>query len=744
MPGRDIYRQIIETVKNLQSDDPALKSVQEKMRALDEEMTGLMNPGKNGWETVDEEKKESLVEKYEDAAAAIQEYLKPADAAHPEDENKAEIRKSVETLRNFVQADLAALRAYNPEEEEKSLPTLLEDARSITLDGTNIQNLKTVGGNQSSRIPMTIDLNGKKVSGFFTVEKVYDPIKTIGDVFNGAMQKVPAENKEEARKFFENVLKSDKQFPKGERKLPDMTEEEMHGPKGRAVSFMFNCAKPGNDNSPMKTDQESILNAIAFKNNTSPERIKGVLGEKALKVLEEKILNVEVGLGARAGIPYQAKFGVRNVATSRMADLLGIPEVIARSHPMKIKMNDKVVEGVFMEKAKGVDRNHPSASDDFISGTPLEDSDPEGFRQAADLQVLDFICGNIDRHGANMFYLFDSQGNFCGVQGIDNDTSWGVLTSGKHTKNLAALNELQFVSEETARRIANLTPEQLRFTMHGLIEENCIDAAVVRLQMVQDQLKKQKDLTEEDLEVNNIEKETHPLLPLKKEDFRSDYFVNLRDKFKFSNIFTRVMSCIEQIALFRRRKGINPKKEPVTEVGNENRATRGGVLSQVNKSNSALEMLAKATKTGRTSQNYKDVEAALKEYRDFQKKLLDRMEDAGKKIQKGNTEDPEVFQKQRVSSGDLAEMREKIRKVKEAANKYLTEKIEDLGGEENASKYEKKRINSVRLVFQFAEEGLELKPEEREQLQINQRRTTEEVVRTMNRQDSDDSINVQI
>ncbi len=39
-------------------------------------------------------------------------------------------------------------------------------------------------------------------------------------------------------------------------------------------------------------------------------------------------------------------------------------------------------------------------------------------RDIADIQVLDYICGNIDRHGGNLFYDVDPKtGKIMGVQG---------------------------------------------------------------------------------------------------------------------------------------------------------------------------------------------------------------------------------------------------------------------------------------------------------------------------------------
>lgn len=66
--------------------------------------------------------------------------------------------------------------------------------------------------------------------------------------------------------------------------------------------------------------------------------------------------------GVRAGIG--SSISGRNVAMSRMANLLGIPSICARSQPVSIEVDGKRVKGVFMEKAEGHDLPDTPQSDD--------------------------------------------------------------------------------------------------------------------------------------------------------------------------------------------------------------------------------------------------------------------------------------------------------------------------------------------------------------------------------------------
>ena len=66
---------------------------------------------------------------------------------------------------------------------------------------------------------------------------------------------------------------------------------------------------------------------------------------------------------------------------STVADLLGMPEVLARAKPMKLKLTDGTeIEGTFMEQAKGLDIQNLSEQARQVDAESLEDTDGKGFR----------------------------------------------------------------------------------------------------------------------------------------------------------------------------------------------------------------------------------------------------------------------------------------------------------------------------------------------------------------------------
>ena len=85
------------------------------------------------------------------------------------------------------------------------------------------------------------------------------------------------------------------------------------------------------------------------------------------------------------------------------------------------------------------------------------------------LQVLDFLCGNVDRHAGNLSYQFDSYDSFDGTQGFDNDCAMGALvpTDGKGKNRLVGTRHLMAVSQKTYDRIQQLQPAVLKYALRG-------------------------------------------------------------------------------------------------------------------------------------------------------------------------------------------------------------------------------------------------------------------------------------
>lgn len=188
----------------------------------------------------------------------------------------------------------------------------------------------------------------------------------------------------------------------------------------------------------------------------------------------------------------------RNVATSRVAEALGIGNLIAKSETVEMQEpgQKKGRVGNFMKEAKGreaieIERNEKSA--DARAQRVTGDFQ----NQMASLQVLDFLTGQVDRHKKNYLVQEDENGMFTGVTGIDNDYSFGngkivnnsngTATIGTHGRSVVDTDGnliIPHMDKKLANCILALTEEQLTYMLIDLLEPKAIEYACQRLSML--------------------------------------------------------------------------------------------------------------------------------------------------------------------------------------------------------------------------------------------------------------------
>lgn len=212
--------------------------------------------------------------------------------------------------------------------------------------------------------------------------------------------------------------------------------------------------------------------------------------------------------------------GARNVATSRVANLLGIGGVVEQSQTVKVKekgKGGKITRGNLMTLAKGSEAS--GIAKNIAKETKKMDQIEERKKAAgarfaptvqkelSSLQVLDYICGQGDRHARNFFLEYDEEKKqYTHVHGIDNDMSFGTgvdfgarvkkegLGEGKMRVVVDAEGNLVIphMDKQLAQNIKNLTEEEFRFALEDLIEPAFLDAAVARLKKVQSAIHKEE------------------------------------------------------------------------------------------------------------------------------------------------------------------------------------------------------------------------------------------------------------
>ena len=369
-----------------------------------------------------------------------------------------------------LKKDINELNACNPK-EPGTLSEIIDRSRShmITISEKDIS---TIGGNLSERIPIK---SNKGPKGFFTRKTYFNPdnewSKKLED-FENQFGSVSEECKNNLQ-----LLKSDEEFQLSFCKLFPTTKMEF---KKRYKDIDILCSmatKLGMANNDQASRTLLLSNDKLFDNLSR-------FAVSAFSVVAQQLVMQLAGI--KKGSPISS----RNCAMTDVAQLLGCDHLLANSVNMKIKIGDEIVEGVFMETADGTDLKRLKY-DDPIFDTKLDSfQNPEALMQVADLQVLDFICGNTDRHGFNMVYQFARENNqvkFTGIKGIDNDCAFGIpdVKSDKQIMRMVKPEKMKFITTSMLDKLANIDRSQLAFKLqnNGLSQDE-IQAVYDRIDMV--------------------------------------------------------------------------------------------------------------------------------------------------------------------------------------------------------------------------------------------------------------------
>ncbi len=199
-----------------------------------------------------------------------------------------------------------------------------------------------------------------------------------------------------------------------------------------------------------------------------------------------------------AGIRPGSKLAYRNSAMSDVARRLGFPELLAESRRVTIEQNGKKIDAVMMEAADmdAVDNGYKNEDSPFLAVDYDQFDSKAMLSSLADLQILDYLCANTDRHKGNFFTRFDlsdpSKPKISGLQGIDNDNSFGDIGTGG-VGRLAKPDNLRIITPKMAAAVENMTHEDLEEILgdYGLSEGEK-KAANARLDTLKDYIKQGK------------------------------------------------------------------------------------------------------------------------------------------------------------------------------------------------------------------------------------------------------------
>ncbi len=658
------YNELYSQLSQMQS--PELQPYLAAMRALDEQLRELSKPDRQGLPPLlDAQRLEALMQGYADVAEKAERYFsevpETAGAAHPE-------RDLVRRISGIVSRDMRALTEYrneldaDPEAERQSLPSLIENARTFTVDLSSVK-IKSRNGHMSERLPMEITVNGKKLQGMFTKEchvmQLDKTLKRIAD-------KAPTE---EGKDAINGILDSFRAY--GQKNGIKTTGDEQDL---RRLGAMLMLKRPGKERNGLLCE---VLGHGRTWGNSKKSIVK-MCGKSAVDDLTKGIIDDSslVYTYELSGISPHDRTDDRNAAMSKVASLLGVSNLICNAISMRFKdEKGNVVSGTFMEMAKGIDCTNPQQN---LLGPLNPDAafydNPTVLRDLANLQALDYICGNTDRHALNMVFTFEDgyPPQVTGVQGIDNDLSFGAKDFPDGHSKLSSLANMRVIGEEMARKIEALTPEQLRFALREFsLSEKQLEFAGVRLQTLQKHLKKSREYYKDAEPVkdsDDCEKGYIRILPdadfakLRPRELQVDEReINAALKAGKKpplNIFYFTLRNIKKLAL--RLSTVFAKPAKLVNVAAANRATPESASAQKEAAKRLAEKVKKAGKPTAAAQPLCD---AIARYQKFQDDLNVRLS--------SDPDDPLRAFDTTIGPNDLDRIKTELTALKTSAEKYM-------------------------------------------------------------------------
>ena len=578
----------------------------------------------------------------------------------------------------------------------------------------------------SGRIPMTVvDSSGKRVKGVFTKASYVSIKKDFDDIVKKANEYYDDPAISNNISLYKRALINDGAFGDmdPEQITTKMVVDKLKEPLENIIpnyrKYLNNMKVNVYGMAPDSLSDEQILGflfnqimtdksvRIALKKagveiDIMPTEIADILTEELEKALKERMSDIvnTRDLALRDG----TRIDNRNSAMSALAGVLGLNKMCARSVNMKyLDEEGNEVEGTFMELAEGLDLMGKNGEklfvhvDDFPFGNPCS-----AIPELADLQILDYLSGNVDRHSGNITYKVDENGRITGIMAIDNDTSFGTVPIAKENGvfRLGGVDELKVITEDMKEKISKMTPEMLKFSLRGrgLTDEE-LNAACQRLTDLKEKIREAVEV--EDM-AGLVTADDGRLCIMKRQDLENisiDVLANSKH-----TIFNNVRNNIKEAMEFARRNGYKYDKDAKrpdapdwTEVSTkERRFSAGGIaesmsdMARMIKNDVTCFVVDGLSKFMRSSGKWRSMISAVKNAQKISEQIKNEI---GADRESLSRDDPEV--KAQLEKADRA-----MENALKATDAYLRRKMK----EKNVKKpeelvgrgkhdYEQKRIN---------------------------------------------------
>lgn len=577
---------------------PAWDEALGKLNNLIEALEPYEDPNEEGnYPPITAEEYHRLEEAFDDAVKYTSDFLKQPVGDVLQDNIRHQLTKNLN--KEFLSKAYVEFKNVKPN-PNMSLHESMENFRYQNVELTN-EDLQHLGGNLSSRTQLTIDLDGVKTKGVFTQSTAYRPTERYENIL--------ADLKLKYEKFgsFFDALNDERFYAQG---LSNLGSRYFTNPTTGLLR----------DDDPQRKEQvlESIFDSvdIGSYHDIGEEFQKYWTDPDFYQAMSDFCIQIDQFnnyLGVNGGdlrIQDGQNIDNRNCAMSSVANLLGAGDLLAKSKQLSVKMPDGTFQtGTFMEFAEGKDVMNLDGIDEMrIAGIEAYES-TEAKIQMSNLQIVDYICGNVDRHPGNLLYQFDPvTGKLSGIKGIDNDAAFlrTNLDWNIGTNQLPSIRELGVIDKAMADKLLSIDEGMLAATLHGYgLTEPEINAAWDRLKNLQESIQNGVEFDPKK-EFPTLPRDTKSLVIVKSEDWDKVNIETLKEAGR-RNIFSKVAGVQQRLTSEAR---VDPRIAMTAQ--NSERALKT-MLSQDN--TKGLLRRAKNDKPlMRTSSRYLNVIAALEDY----------------------------------------------------------------------------------------------------------------------------------
>jgi len=267
-------------------------------------------------------------------------------------------------------------------------------------------------------------------------------------------------------------------------RIGNYTDRNQTGPPNRLGNGAFNTTYAANyadygEPEPRvfkSVVQNGRLNQSELKSNLATQEVTRMLGTDVTVKTEVGIQNNEIGLSMERA-PGKAAFEQaqdREITVTDDSPFRGFlkHKEFLRQHPDQAD---------FLAKRLGVEKIFidPETQELKIENPPLAYSkkDPVLQKKMVDLQLVDYLTNQRDRHMNNYFVAYDEQGNVTRVAGIDNDFTFELGTQF----NGSVGGFPPVLDQEQAERILAIDEGQERQRLAPLLTRRQLDKFIERV-----------------------------------------------------------------------------------------------------------------------------------------------------------------------------------------------------------------------------------------------------------------------